>query len=161
MSRAFVKEEDADAPVVLAPKPVSSAKNYMTKVGFAAMEQDLAAFSAELDAAAKLNDISQQHRQAELRREIHYLQTRLHTAEVIEQFQCTHIRFAHHVVFVDESGKEYQFQIVGEDEADITKAKLSWTAPLAKALIGHEVGDSLIWQKGDEKLAVEVLEISL
>ena len=41
----------------------------------------------------------------------------------------------------EESGTEVTYQIVGEDEADISAGKISITSPIARALIGKEEGD--------------------
>ena len=43
----------------------------------------------------------------------------------------------------EEDDSEMQFQIVGEDEADIKKKRLSIGSPLARALIGKKVGDEV------------------
>ncbi|NQY43505.1 MAG: transcription elongation factor GreA [Legionellales bacterium] len=40
-----------------------------------------------------------------------------------------------------DNDKECKYQIVGEDEADIKKSKISVSSPIARALIGKEVGD--------------------
>jgi transcription elongation factor GreA len=55
-----------------------------------------------------------------------------------------HIKFGAHVRVVDEeTEKVVTYQIVGVHEADIKDAKLSISSPLAKALIGKKVGDSV------------------
>ena len=41
----------------------------------------------------------------------------------------------------EETGDEVTYQIVGEDEADIKEGKISVTSPIARALIGKEIGD--------------------
>jgi len=55
-----------------------------------------------------------------------------------------HVMFGAHVRVVDEeTDKEATYQIVGVHEADIKLARLSISSPLAKALIGKKVGDSI------------------
>ena len=41
------------------------------------------------------------------------------------------------------TGKQQSYEIVGEDEADPTKGKLSYVSPLAQALLGKEIGDTI------------------
>lgn len=54
------------------------------------------------------------------------------------------IKFGAHVRVVDEeTEKVVTYQIVGVHEADIKESKLSISSPLAKALIGKKVGDSV------------------
>ena len=60
---------------------------------------------------------------------------------------------------VDETGQEHEFAIVGEDEADVAKAKISWVSPLAKALIGAGEGDSVVWKRPVGDLGLEILTI--
>ena len=59
----------------------------------------------------------------------------------------------------DEEGAMHVFEIVGEDEADIQHHKVSWVSPLAKALIGHKVGDSVIWRRPAGDLALDIINI--
>ena len=55
-----------------------------------------------------------------------------------------HVMFGAHVRVVDEeTDKETAYQIVGVYEADIKLARLSISSPLAKALIGKRVGDTV------------------
>jgi transcription elongation factor GreB len=60
---------------------------------------------------------------------------------------------------VDEDGEQQQFQIVGEDEADIAQHKVSYVSPLAKALLGRKVGDSSTWQRPAGPLQLDILNI--
>ena len=67
-------------------------------------------------------------------------------AEVIDPASLTgdHIKFGAHVRLLDEeTEKESTYQIVGLHEADIKQARLSISSPLAKALIGKKVGDTI------------------
>lgn len=68
------------------------------------------------------------------------------SAEVIDPSTLSgeHIKFGAHVWLVDEeTEKESAYQIVGVHEADIRGGKLSISSPLAKALIGKKVGDTV------------------
>ena len=42
-----------------------------------------------------------------------------------------------------ESGEKVSYQIVGEDEADLKHGKISFTSPIARALIGKSAGDAV------------------
>jgi len=68
------------------------------------------------------------------------------SVEVIDPSQLSgdHVKFGAHVKVVDEeTDREMTYQIVGVHEADIKLARLSISAPLAKALIGKRVGDTI------------------
>ena len=70
----------------------------------------------------------------------------LSSVEVIDPASLSgnNVKFGAHVTLVDEeTDKESAYQIVGVYEADIKQAKLSVSSPLAKALIGKKVGDSI------------------
>jgi len=54
------------------------------------------------------------------------------------------VQFGATVTLVDEdTDKEVTYQIVGDFEADVSKGKISISSPIARALIGKEVGDSV------------------
>jgi transcription elongation factor GreA len=68
------------------------------------------------------------------------------SAEVIDPSTLSgeHVMFGAHVQLVDEeTEKEATYQIVGVHEADIKVGRLSLSSPLAKALIGKKVGDTV------------------
>ena len=60
------------------------------------------------------------------------------------------------VVYDEEADKEITYQIVGEDEADIKLGKISYSSPVAMALIGKEVDDVAIVKapNGDKELEI-------
>ena len=67
-------------------------------------------------------------------------------AEVIDPSTLSgdHVKFGAHIRLVDEeTDKEASYQIVGVHEADIKASRLSVSSPLAKALIGKKVGDTI------------------
>ena len=53
------------------------------------------------------------------------------------------VTFGSTVRLEDEAGKEVRYQIVGSDEADPKRGRISILAPLARTLIGKSVGDSV------------------
>ena len=74
------------------------------------------------------------------------LEDKVARAEIIDvsKLSGSLIKFGARVTLADEETDEKQtFQIVGEDEADISAGRLSVTSPLARALIGKGKGDSV------------------
>lgn len=101
-------------------------------------------------------------RQSFIEGRIAELEDRLSRAEIIDpsKFNDNIVRFGAFVKVVDEeTDQEQEFQIVGEYEADIEKGLLALTAPLPRALIGKQQGDSVevLTPKGPR--AYEVLEV--
>jgi transcription elongation factor GreA len=74
------------------------------------------------------------------------LEDKIARAEVIDvsKLSGSVVKFGATVTLADEETDEEQtFQIVGEDEADVSKGRLSVTSPLARALIGKGTGESV------------------
>ncbi len=93
---------------------------------------------------------------------LHFLQKRLEASEVIDpkKLKSDKIIFGATVTFEDESGVEKTFQIVGEDEIDIQKGRISWKSPLARALLGKKLDDEVKIQKpsGEEFVVITRIE---
>jgi transcription elongation factor GreA len=84
------------------------------------------------------------------------------SAEVIDpaSLSGSHVKFGARVKLVDEeTDKEATYQIVGVHEADIKAARLSISSPLAKALIGKKVGDTISVPAPGGDRSYEILEI--
>jgi transcription elongation factor GreA len=58
-----------------------------------------------------------------------------------------------------DSGETQRYVIVGEHEADIKKGRISIGAPVARALIGKEIGDTVTVTRPKGKREVEVTKI--
>ena len=70
------------------------------------------------------------------------------------------VKFGAHVRLVDEeTDKEATSQIVGVHEADITQARLSISSPLAKALIGKKIGDTISVPAPGGDRSYEILDV--
>jgi transcription elongation factor GreA len=75
------------------------------------------------------------------------LETKVGGADVIDTpSEGDRITFGSTVLLEDETGKEYRYWIVGSDEADPARGKISILAPLARTLIGKSVGDRVTAQ---------------
>ena len=70
------------------------------------------------------------------------------------------IIFGSTVVILDEGAdKEITYRIVGEDEADIKQGLISFTSPIARALIGKNEGDEIEFQAPDGLKTFDVLKV--
>ena len=59
----------------------------------------------------------------------------------------------------DEAGEKTTWQIVGEDEADIKKSRISVVSPMARALIGKESGEEAVVQTPGGVKRYEILDV--
>ena len=85
-------------------------------------------------------------RQSFIEGRIDELEAVISAVEVIDPASLSgdHVKFGAHVRLIDEeTEKEASYQIVGVHEADIKEARLSISSPLAKALIGKRIGDTI------------------
>lgn len=90
------------------------------------------------------------------------IEDKLARAEVIDPSRLSgaKIKFGAWVKLEDpESGKIIEYRIVGPDESDINTGRISVTSPVAKALIGREVGDEVHVHAPGGKRTYEILDI--
>ena len=98
-------------------------------------------------------------RQAFMEARIKELEAKVSTAEVLDPpTSGDRITFGSTVRLEDEDGKEARYQIVGSDETDPTRGRISIMAPLARTLIGKRVGDSVEAQLPGGKKRFEILD---
>ena len=88
------------------------------------------------------------------------LEQRIASAQCVEPSTGGVVRFGSYVTLQDEAGREQRYQIVGVDEAEPEQGKVAFLSPLARALLGAQVGDSVRLKKpgGTEELAVLAVE---
>lgn len=164
MSRGFVKEDDLEhAGTDLPERPISSHPNYVTPEGLRQLESKANTLDIERAALVTIkDDETAKQKLAVIDRDLRYLSARLEQAILVEtanQDKNTAL-FGAIVTVEDEEGNFLQFHIVGEDEADIAQQKVSYFSPIAKALIGRKVGDSVTWQRPAGLLQLEIIEIN-
>ncbi|MDH3399941.1 MAG: transcription elongation factor GreA [Chromatiales bacterium] len=91
------------------------------------------------------------------------LEGKLSHAQIIDVSEMTatgRVIFGSTVLLGDEeSGKEITYQIVGEDEADAKAGMISYTSPIARALIGKQEGDVVVVRAPGGDREVEIIEV--
>jgi transcription elongation factor GreA len=90
------------------------------------------------------------------------LEDKIARAEVIDVTKLSGdtVKFGATVTVVDEDTDEkLTYQLVGEDEADVKQGRLAITAPLARALIGKEKGDSVEVNTPKGEKVYEILKV--
>jgi transcription elongation factor GreA len=133
----------------------------MTVAGYAALEEELKRRQqverpriiqaiAEARAHGDLSENAEYHaaKEAQGHNEgrIAELEDKLSRAEVIDvsKLSGNSVMFGATVTLVDEdTEQEKRYQIVGENEADVKSGKVSITSPIARALIGKKIGDTV------------------
>lgn len=153
MSKAFTKEDagdDLDGVPRAAPWP-AGVKNYLTPAGY---ERLVGEIEWLRDAAPRASG----RRKVELAERLQARVTRLEAAEVVDLAKQPRdvVRFGATVTVEDDDGGMRDYRIVGVDEADPKNGAVSWRSPIARALTGRRVGDSVTVRTpaGDEELIV-------
>lgn len=163
MSRAFVKESDEDAASAELPeRPLSAEPNYVTPRGLQSLRVRLKALQVERERLAAQAESMAKQRLLEVRRDIRYFSAQLERATLVDTAgqPRDEVRFGAAVTMLDGQGKDHAFQIVGDDEADVAAGSISWASPLAKALLGARVGDTVKWQRPAGASEVEIVAIA-
>lgn len=141
MSKAFTKEaEGGDVYDDLPDRPIS-AHNLVTAQGLELIEAELARLHEEHAAA---HDADDKPLLAKINRDLRYWTSRRATAQVVEPPKdMTEVHFGSKVTIEREDGRRQTYKIVGEDEADPVHGTLSYVSPVAQAIIGKPVGETV------------------
>jgi len=165
MSRGFVKEDDQEeVPIVpLRAFLPDGVPNFVTPAG---MEQLLIEKQVLINEKDNLSSTDENEKRIALNfinAKLQLLESRIAEARVVnlnEQPQ-NEIRFGAFVTLKTEgSGKTQIFQIVGVDEANIAKGKISFISPLAKALLNKKAGDKVPLKQARGEVVFEIMDIS-
>ena len=180
MSKAFVSNdapetEEEDEEVSPLPRGVG---NYMTPAGHARMLAELnhllrverpevvnvVAWAASNGDRSENGDyLYGKKRLREIDRRIRFLSKRLESAIVVDpetREANDKVYFGATVTVADETGGETVFSIVGIDEADPGRGRISWISPLARALLKAEVGDLVRFQAPGGLRELEIVDVA-
>jgi len=150
VSVAFRREGDDEH---LEPKfelPIPPGPNLVTARGLELLEAKVAELETELPA------ITEEEARKKHLRELRYWRTRLATAEPREPRSDGVVGLGSMVDLLLD-GKKRTIQLVGHDEAEPSAGRLAFTAPLARAVMGAEVGDLLDF--GEKAEAIEIVAV--
>ena len=166
MSRAFVKENDLEhAGIDVPERPISSEKNYVTPNGLVELEEKISNLEAERKKSSLTTDSINKQKKLQLERDLRYFINRLESAILVnpQEQDKNKVLFSASVDIENELGEILNFQIVGEDEANVKINKIAYNSPLAKALIGNALGDEVVWMKpsGSEILTIVNIKYKL
>jgi len=125
----------------------------------------------EIETARAHGDISEnaefhaaKEKQSHIAGRIRQIEDRLARAQVIDPTgaSAVEVRFGVTVVLLDsETDEEKTYRIVGEDESDAANGRISITSPIARALLGKGVDDSVTVSVPKGKREFEILEIRI
>ena len=163
MSRAFVKENDLEhAGIDIPERPLSPHPNYVTLQGYQELQANIRNIEEELKNLKISEDNSLLEKKYRLERDLRYFLNRIKSAIKVDpkNQDKDKVLFSATVNLTDENDMKMMFKIVGEDEADTSKNKISYVSPLAKALIGSKVGDEILWERPVGNIYLIVDEIS-
>jgi transcription elongation factor GreB len=179
MSKAFTKEQEneEETPENEAPLPPGG-RNYITRAGFEALQAELRSLIRverprvveTVSWAASNGDRSEngdyiygKKRLGEIDRRIRFLTKRLAIADVVDatqQKKRDRVFFGATVTYEDARRRERTITIVGIDEADADRGRVSWISPIAKALLKAQAGDVVEVRTPTGTETIEVTAIS-
>lgn len=152
-------------------------KNYMTPCGLAALQNEFK--SLKFDERPKIVEtvrwaagngdrsengdyIYGKKRLREIDKRLRYLMKKIDSAAVVDptlQKNLRKVYFGATVSYVESNGTKFTVKLVGVDEADFSKGKISFDSPVAKALLKREVGDIFKLSTPNGETTIEIVMI--
>ena len=163
MSRGFVREDDQEEVPLVPPRAdlPAGTENFVTETGLKLLleeRENLLKDQENLDSSQeKEYRISFNHINAKLQ----LLNERIASAKIInsENLPQDEVHFGAKVTFKNEKNLSQIFQLVGVDEANIAKGKISFITPLAKALMHKKIGEEAYLKLEEKTLVFEITDI--
>jgi len=178
VSKAFTKESDEDEALDLeaAESAPQVGKNYITPAGYRRLREELAGLweverpklvetiawaASNGDRSENADYIYGKRRLREVDRRVRFLSKRIDSAEVVDNAGRDDDRayFGATVTYRDRAGVERAVSIVGIDEVDPARGRVSWISPIAKALLKAREGDVVTLRTPAGAEEIEVLGV--
>jgi transcription elongation GreA/GreB family factor len=151
MSVAFRRESDDEHREPKFELPIPPGPNWVTARGLRLTREQVEALEAA-DLTGLDEEAVKKHR-----RELRYWRTRLATAEVRPVPDGEAVAFGTRVTY-RLNGREKTVMLVGDDEADPNEGRISFTSPLARAMMDAEPGERVDF--GGKADALEIIAIA-
>lgn len=164
MSRGFVKEGDQEEVPVLTPRAhlPDGVINYVTQVGMDELLNEKQMLINERDDLDIKDENQRRIALNHLNAKLQLLNERILTAKIVDLSEQSQdeIWFGATVTLkVDGESETQKYQIVGVDEADVSKGKISFLSPIAEALMGKEVDDTTVLKLAKGNRTFEIIKI--
>jgi transcription elongation factor GreB len=167
---------DQEADEGTSSGPAAGRKNYITPDGLAKLRAEysklfhderpklvetIAWAASNGDRSENADYIYGKRRLREIDRRLKFLGRRLENSEVVEPGTQNPkmVLFGARVFIEDENGKRMDYHIVGEDEIDIDKRKISWVSLVAIVFFNKTVGDQAVIHRPSGEIEVTILKI--
>lgn len=123
--------------------------------------QEVADAAAQGDRSENAEYIYGKKRLREIDRRLNYLAKRLDKAVLVDpkQQKGDKVFFGATVEIEDESGTRSTYVIVGEDETDSARGRISWRSPVGRALLGKRAGDAVLVRRPAGETEIEIVSV--
>jgi len=164
MSRAFVKENDQEEIPVLPPRAYlpEGVINYVTPAGMDELLEEKQTLITEKEQLGIADDNKRRIAVNHLNAKLQQLNERILTAKIIDSKAQSEdeVWFGATVTLkVDDEPELQKYKIVGVDEPDASKGKISFVSPIAKLLLGKEVGEKAVLKHAKGERTFEIVKI--
>jgi transcription elongation factor GreB len=165
MSRGFVKEGDQEEPVVVPSRAAlpPHVTNYVTPTGLYLLQTEKETLLQQLAALKSADERELRRKRTYYNGVIQKINERIASARVIDPLQQPQdeVRFGARVTYqMLPAPQENTLTIVGVDEADIKQGKIAFVAPLAQAITGAKVGETVPFRLGNDQRSILIKHIA-
>jgi transcription elongation factor GreB len=143
-------------------KKLSAELERLRRVERVKVVQEVADAALQGDRSENAEYIYGKKRLREIDRRIRFLTKRLESAVVVRAGEVSRneVRFGALVEVVDEHGKKASYHLVGPDEVDPARGRISFHSPLGRSLLKRKVGDVVVVQRPAGEIEIEILSIT-
>lgn len=165
MSRGFVKEDDQEETPMVPQRAYlpDGVTNFVTRAGMDLLLEEKKLLISEKENIDITNENERRLALNFINARLQLLNDRISGAKIVSSDEQPNdeIRFGASVTLRHEpSGNLQTYRIVGVDEADISKGKISFISPLSRALINRKIGDKIILKQPKGDAVFEIMGIT-